>query len=213
MSLILDALKKAENERNTGIVRNVPMPPAFSSYRQQQSAWRKPWPWIVLAAAVIAMGAAIWSGVTRNEAPVALRQEAPAAVKPATHADVPREAEKMTEAVPAEPQPARQKEKVIKKPAEKKRTPAAGETKLTQAATPEPPIPTLRELPEQIQREIPTLAISGYIYSGNKADRTVLINKRLLREGDEAAPGLTLEKMTPNGMVLNYKGYRYRAGY
>jgi len=74
-------------------------------------------------------------------------------------------------------------------------------------------VATLRELPPQIQREIPAMTVGGYIYSGNKADRSVLINNRLMREGDEVAPGLVLEKMMPNGMVLNYKGYRYRAGY
>lgn len=71
----------------------------------------------------------------------------------------------------------------------------------------------LHELPAAIQSEIPALHITGYIYSANKADRTVLINKKLLREGDRIAPDFMLEKLTPTGMVLNYKGYRYRTGY
>ena len=108
-------------------------------------------------------------------------------------------------------EPVKPKEKPAKKRAEKKATPAATEPKAAQTA--EPPIPTLRELPENVQREIPTLAVGGYIYSGNKADRSVLINQRLLREGEEVAPGLVLEKMLPNGMVLNYRGQRYRTGY
>jgi general secretion pathway protein B len=86
-------------------------------------------------------------------------------------------------------------------------------------APPTPPqqpatsIATLRELPAEIQQQIPPLAISGYIYASNSADRSVLINRKLLREGDEVAPGLTLEQLLPKGMVLNYKGYRYRSGY
>jgi general secretion pathway protein B len=95
------------------------------------------------------------------------------------------------------------------KPAEKKHAPA--ETKTAEPAAPLPP--PLRELPDNIQREIPPLKVGGYIYSGSKADRTVIINGRLLHEGEEAAPGLILEKMMPNGMVLNYRGYRYRSGY
>ena len=72
---------------------------------------------------------------------------------------------------------------------------------------------TLRELPEQIQRDIPALTIGGYIYSNNPAERSLLINNKLLREGDEVAPGLTLEKMMRGNVVLSYKGYRYRMPY
>lgn len=96
------------------------------------------------------------------------------------------------------------------KTSEKKHA-AATETKAAEPASPPPP--TLRELPDNIQREIPQLSVGGYIYSGSKADRSVLINNRLMHEGEEIAPGLTLEKMMPNGMVLNYRGYRYRTGY
>ncbi|MDB5764669.1 MAG: hypothetical protein JWQ21_3664, partial [Herminiimonas sp.] len=78
---------------------------------------------------------------------------------------------------------------------------------------PESRVAMLRELPENIQREIPALTISGYIYAGNPADRSVLINNKLLREGDQVAPGLTLEKMMPKEAILNYRGYRYRVSY
>ena len=74
-------------------------------------------------------------------------------------------------------------------------------------------IALLQELPVQIQREIPTLAINGYIYASNPADRSVLINNRLRREGDALADGLVLEKLLPREMVLNYRGYRYRVSY
>jgi general secretion pathway protein B len=80
------------------------------------------------------------------------------------------------------------------------------------AAKPEQ-IALLQDLPPQIQREIPTLAINGYIYASNPADRSVLINNRLRREGEQVAPGLTLEKLLPKEMVLNYRGYRYRIAY
>lgn len=80
-------------------------------------------------------------------------------------------------------------------------------------ASPQAQVATLRELPENIQREIPALTISGYIYSNIPSERSVLINKKLLHEGDEIASGLTLEKMMPKEAVLNYKGYRYRMSY
>lgn len=76
-----------------------------------------------------------------------------------------------------------------------------------------PALGTLRDLPADLQREIPPLAVGGFLYSSNPADRSVLINKRLRREGDEIVPGLVLEALQPNGMVFNYRGHRYRSTY
>lgn len=73
--------------------------------------------------------------------------------------------------------------------------------------------PPLSQLPEAIQREVPKIAVGGYIYSANPADRLLLIDKVLRREGEEVAPGLTLEKLLPKAAVMNYRGYRYRLPY
>ncbi|GAB2871795.1 hypothetical protein GCM10027277_46330 [Pseudoduganella ginsengisoli] len=84
------------------------------------------------------------------------------------------------------------------------------------AAPPEPPdesIPMARDLPEPIQRILPAVAMSGYMYSKNPADRMVLIDKSLRREGDEVAPGLVLERLMPKGAVFTFRGYRYRVPY
>lgn len=72
---------------------------------------------------------------------------------------------------------------------------------------------SLRELPEAIQREVPQVAIGGYIYSKNPADRLLLVDKVLRREGEQVGPGLTLEKLLPKAAVMNYRGYRYRVPY
>jgi hypothetical protein len=34
----------------------------------------------------------------------------------------------------------------------------------------------------------------------------------MLREGDYVVPGLKLEQITPEGMILSYKGYSFRRG-
>jgi general secretion pathway protein B len=83
-----------------------------------------------------------------------------------------------------------------------------------QAAAPEEErLPSLRELPEPIQRSVPPLVFGGYMYSKNPADRLLLIDKALRHEGEEVAPGLVLEKLLPKAAVMNYKGYRYRVPY
>jgi general secretion pathway protein B len=74
-------------------------------------------------------------------------------------------------------------------------------------------IGTVQDLPANIQRELPQVSVNGYIYAKNPLDRSVLINKRLLHEGDTIAPDLLLEKMTPKGAILNFKGYRYRISF
>jgi general secretion pathway protein B len=38
----------------------------------------------------------------------------------------------------------------------------------------------------------------------------VIVNDRLLREGDEIAPGVKLEQIVNDSLILNYKGYRFK---
>lgn len=95
-------------------------------------------------------------------------------------------------------------------------TPAAiptAEKKSPEIAPSEPQIGLLADLPDNIRRDVPALSINGYIYSAKPSDRSVLINNRLLREGDQVVPGLIVEKMLPREAVLNYMGYRYRLPY
>lgn len=209
MSYILEALKKAEAER-LGATAPVVARAISAVGSRQPPPWRKPWPWAALAALAVTLASAAWWSTKGADSPAVTTGTTPAAPSAtrATAAPAPIAIAPAAEEKAIEP-PARPKQRVAKKQEKK---PAPDDQPHTAPAT-EAPIATLRELPEQIQREIPALTIGGYIYSANKADRSVLINKRLLREGDEVASGLTLEQMSPSGMVLNYKGYRYRTGY
>jgi general secretion pathway protein B len=92
-------------------------------------------------------------------------------------------------------------------PAEK--APAAAKA----PAAPEQPLAGLRDLPEHIQKEMPAMLINGYIYANRPSDRSMIINNKLMHEGEQVAPGLTLEKMLPREAVMNYRGYRYRVSY
>ncbi|KQQ86800.1 general secretion pathway protein GspB [Massilia sp. Leaf139] len=92
------------------------------------------------------------------------------------------------------------------------RTPEPAPVRAPEPA-PEENLRTLQQLPEAIQREVPKVAVGGYIYSPNPADRLLLIDKTLRREGEEVAPGLVLERLMPKYAVMNYRGTRYRVGY
>ncbi|MGV7210424.1 general secretion pathway protein GspB [Oxalobacteraceae bacterium A2-2] len=121
----------------------------------------------------------------------ARRQEQPAAPSARTTARV----------EPARPAPAAPEAARAETPSAK---PSASDDAVVQ---------TLRDLPEPIQRAIPAITMGGYIYSKNPADRLLVIDKVLRREGEELAPGFVLEKLLPREAIFNYKGYRYRAPY
>ena len=72
---------------------------------------------------------------------------------------------------------------------------------------------TLAELPADVQRELPKLAISGGVYSPTPAQRLLIVNGMVLNEGAEAAPGVLLEQIRPKTAVLNFRGYRYGVPY
>jgi general secretion pathway protein B len=256
MSYILDALKKAESERNLGAVPTIHAQPAFRIPSTTSTpVWRQPWIWTVFLVLGVIMAVLGWlkpwqatpvvttvasaptvavpqalpeqaSNNTEKVAPqTSIVQTAPPATPVAAAPSEP-----VVSAAPPAPAPAASPEAQVapQKPVKSKpkaelakrntanttspthKKPAATHATTTQS---EDPVPTLRELPEQLQREIPPVAIGGYIYSPNRGDRSILIDKKLLREGDQISPNLTLEKMLPNGVILNYKGYRYRTSY
>jgi len=70
----------------------------------------------------------------------------------------------------------------------------------------------LAELPVSIRQELPALQVLLHMYSPRPEKRFVTINNQTLQEGESAAPGVTLERITPDGMILSFKGYRFRRG-
>ncbi|MET0961450.1 MAG: general secretion pathway protein GspB [Noviherbaspirillum sp.] len=207
MSYILEALRKAQSERARGAVPGVDAQPVPTIVE------RPPMGGVVWAAAGLALLALCavlfwlrpWAGSEAGAPPPAARQpEAPAA-QPAPVAAPPAPKIAAVPEAPPAPAPSRSVRRM-------------GEAAPAETAPPAfAPVPErialLQELPAQIQREIPPLAINGYIYASSPADRSVLINNRLRREGDQLADGLVLEKLLPREMVLNYRGYRYRISY
>ena len=83
----------------------------------------------------------------------------------------------------------------------------------TPTPSPIPPTPTsaggTAELPSALQRELPALSVAGFI-RGEGSSSMVIVNDRLVREGDEVAPGVKLEKILNDSVVFNYKGYRFK---
>ena len=150
-----------------------------------------------------------------------LAASAPGPVSEMARAEQPRPVKEQTkprqhftrEAAPAEPSKALENTNSIPQPVM-----AIGGTRvepMEPANSPTGPgsrVLTLAELPLPLQQELPKLAISVHAYSSEPARRMVGINGRVLREGAEVSPGLRLEQIRPEGLVLSYKGYRFQRG-
>ena len=72
---------------------------------------------------------------------------------------------------------------------------------------------TLSELPEDVRSSLPALTVGGAMYSQTPANRMLIINGQVFREGDALAPGLVLEQIKLKSAVLKVKGLRYGISY
>ena len=205
MSYILDALKKAEQERGLAV---TPVSPPLVNSAELPLPRRPAVPASVVLALLMlgAIGVALllWQTRSQKESTYTMMVTT-ARPDPAVHSPLSTPAIMSSVPAPrAAPAPHASK---------------SASARLLAVASAEPvakdpeQIPELRELPEAIQRDIPALSVSGYIYAEQPADRSIIINRKFLREGDQVASDLLLEKLTPGGMVLNFRGYRYRATY
>jgi general secretion pathway protein B len=70
-------------------------------------------------------------------------------------------------------------------------------------------IPLYGALPQSLRLRLPELSISFLSYSQKPSKRIVSINGRILREGQTIADDLTLEEITSEGAVLNYRRDRF----
>ena len=69
------------------------------------------------------------------------------------------------------------------------------------------------ELPEDVRRDLPRIAINGSSYSGDAASRMVMINGQIFHEGDSLGAGLVLEKINRRSAVLAFRGWRYEVAF
>jgi len=247
MSYILEALKKAQAERQLGNAPTIHAPaPSYAAPRAGQGVQRR---YLALGAGAVVVAAAVallWPRFA-SEQPVRLAAVTPPAAVPATAsatvpATVPATAPVATPAPPPvvipapvpvvqpapAPAPVAEARPVRVKPAPAPVVPAASSSpqpspQQREAAPAAPAVAaqpvgddqlrTLQQLPDTLQREIPKVAFGGYIYSPTPGESLLLVDKMLRREGEEVAPGLVLERLTPKAAVMNYRGTRYRAAY
>ena len=59
----------------------------------------------------------------------------------------------------------------------------------------------------------PPVKITGSTYSDNPAHRMLIANGKVVQEGQEIEPGMTLEIITPHSAVINHQGTRFNVNY
>lgn len=67
-----------------------------------------------------------------------------------------------------------------------------------------------RELPAKVQKRLPAISFGGFAGVDESEVKIAFINNRLVKEGEEVSPGLKLEKVGNEGVVLAYQGHRFR---
>lgn len=72
------------------------------------------------------------------------------------------------------------------------------------------PLPFLEELPASVKSNLPKLKFAGHTYSSIPGDRLIIINSNIRREGDPVEPGLRLEEITWDGVILNFRDIRFQ---
>jgi len=208
MSYILEALKKAQAERQLGNAPTIHAPQASTPAPAAAAASRKPLFVGLGAGALVVVAGALVLG-RPAPAPQTVAQRAPAPAAPAP--------EPLVVSAPPAPAPVTVRERVpAPAPAPSRPAPApvpAAAPAPVAKAAPEDSLPFLQQLPDAQQRDIPRVTFGGYMYSANAADRLLIVDKALRHEGEEVAPGLVLEKLLPKAAVMNFRGIRYRVAY
>ncbi|MDI4631888.1 general secretion pathway protein GspB [Pelomonas sp. V22] len=208
MSFILDALRRADSERERGRVPGLHAQPSNAMSADgavtgegRRAGWNgAQW----LAAALVALALLLlggWLSLRLSEPRPEGLAPAPTAAppQPAPQQLPPMNVPTVVQApVVSQPQVA-----VVAPPVQ----PAAS------AAAKDQPVPLLSELPAELRSQIPALTSGGSMYSETPANRMLILNGQLLHEGDLVAGKLVLEEIRLNGAVLSLKGQRFRISY
>jgi general secretion pathway protein B len=232
MSYILDALRRAdaEREREHGGVPGLHSMPLGGAAAAPAAPVRR-LAWAVAGAAAVLIVMLVVAGLLwpappavppaqAAAAPKGLSAPAPASSGPAPASTAPASAATavataaaaMPTLAPAVTRPTAATPREAR--AARPRTPVADTA--ASASTPvrvEDQAVAFEQLPDEVKRALPPLAIGGAVYSDNPGSRLLMVGGQLLKEGDIAGPGVTLEQIKPRSAVLRWKDVRYEIRY
>ena len=221
MSFILDALKKSETERQRqGSAEFATIP----SSRAASSPPR--WLWVLVL--LLLVNLVVLAGILLRDEPAATPPaSSPPAVAPAvTPAATPADTGQppaagaasfeariadarrrqpppsVVEEVTPAPEPAPTDEIAEQRPPATQPNESASESETLS-------LPTLTQLRVGGILNLPDLHLDIHVYSETPADRFVFVNMSKHREHSRLASGPVVERITPEGVVLDYQGTRF----
>lgn len=220
MSYILDALRRADAERSRGGVPGLhAQAHAGDAADTPHRRGGLPWAGIAVALGLALLVVLLWLGFAPVGAPPEQAPPVPSVPPPPAPAPVaaaePAAPPPAAAAVTAAPPPPAATLPALPPPtpvpvarAPAPRAEAARSAPAASAAA-EPRVPALRELPEELRRQIPPLNVGGSTWSANAASRFVILNGQLLRENETLTPELTLRQIRQRSLVLEFRGQRF----
>lgn len=231
MSYILDALRKADAQRESGSSRGIHAHPTPLG-ESDSSSTRPVWWWGVGAVVVALISWGGWSLVKDKDVPA---PTAAPVVASAPSAAAPRAVAVATTPPPApaaaiEPPPPATEVVApppgmhVPQPRQTAQGPGMSVPPMTPPAqaparvAPPPaaataagsaPVSTVSGLPP----DAPRVSISGGVYSPNPVQRMLIVNGQVFNEGSEVAPGLAIDEIKPRTAILKFRGARYTVTY
>ena len=226
MSYILEALKKAELKSEKSGMPSLLSHMGASCHREGRL-----WLYPLIAALFLNAGMIFWwvrpwwpkEAQVVVQLPAAHPKVAVAPVEPPAKTREPNRSDNMQE-VPKETALTQPRVSVPRKEGRDTPLPKARKTEATVAESSQPQpssgkrraphgrVITLTELPSAVRHSLPEFKVSGHAYSSDPGSRVARINDQILQEGQSLAPGLKVEEITPDGVVLGYQGYRFQIG-
>ncbi len=217
MSYILDALQRAESERERGNVPGLHAHPALPNAAVRPSTRRL----AVLATIGVALMAVAAAGMWAWRSPVAVPVGDPARQASAPPSTMPAPvvplaatavaAAPVARVVAPKPAPAASVIAVATGPEPVTPPAMAHASGASSSATPAAPL--LAELPQDVRQQIPAMTVNGAVYSENSAQRLLLVNGQVMTQGSLVAPDLTLERIGANISEFSFRGTRFRVAH
>jgi general secretion pathway protein B len=209
MSYILDALKRADAERERGAAPGLHTRHQLPSGSPAHPDTRRPL-WLAVAGGVtlllLATGFWFWRA-PGNPPPVAPAEPVAASAPPTVSAPVAPAPVAIAKAPRVQVRPvATPARAVVSVPA-----PATPASPVAATSAPAPAsVPLLAELPQDLRSQLPKITITGSVYSDSPAQRLLLVNNLVLAQGAQVAPDLTLEEIQRRNSVFSFNGTRFR---
>ena len=218
MSFILDALKKSENDRQDAV------PAEFTGVSSGSDLPSTPkWLWVL--GGLLLLNVVVLASVLLRPAPEAAASATPArAEAPAASGAATAFSERVADARRNQPAPA-ERRVVTESPPVASEAVTTGNTTVESAPVSSPPptivnepvspatdagagalLPTLTELRASGLVNLPAMHVDIHVYSDTPADRFVFINMNKYRENAQTAEGALLREITPDGVVLEFRG-------